>query len=153
MGIRILAIERQKNKAIDSLCQDYLERIKHLIPVTLQLLPSAKIEDPEKQKIQETASLIKNLRESDTVIICDENGKTYTSIAFSKFIEKQLVHLRGDLVFIIGGAYGFDQTQLKNYPHALRLSEFVFPHHLARLVLIEQIYRAFSIIKNTGYHH
>lgn len=153
MGIKILAIERQKNKAIDSLCQDYLDRIKHNIPVTLQLLPSSKIDDPEKQKVNETAQLVKHLKESDTVVICDENGTVYNSQGFSKFIEKQLAHLRGDLVFIIGGSYGLDHAQLSPYKSSIKLSEFVLPHHIARLVLIEQVYRALSILKNTGYHH
>lgn len=152
MALIILAIERQKNKEIDTLCAEYVSRLGHFIPTKIKTIPNSKIEDPEKQKVAETTALLKQVKPSDTLILCDEFGQTHTSKSFSKFIEKQLVNSRGDLIFVIGGSYGFDREQIKSYP-SIKLSEFVLPHHLARLVLTEQLYRAFTIIRNTGYHH
>jgi len=150
--IQIVAVENHKNPAIDSLCQEYIKRLQTIHPVSIQLLAAAKVPDPQQQKIKETESVLKLVKPGDTLILCDERGKTTTSPAFSKWLETQLSQSRGKIIFAIGGAYGFTEQAIAQYP-GIKLSDWVFPHHIARLVLIEQIYRAFQIQRGTGYHH
>ena len=123
MAIIVAAIENHKNKEIDSLCAEYLKKLNGPFATKLDLL-----------------------------FLCDERGKMHHSLSFANFLQQELSTLRGKIIIAIGGAYGFTQEALQAYP-TLRLSDLTFPHHLARLVLIEQIYRAYNIQKGTGYHH
>lgn len=150
--ILIAAIENHKNAEIDALCNDYVKRCGPMHSVQLQLLPAARTPDPETQKIKESETLLKIMKPGDTLILCDERGKSFNSRGFASFIEKTLAQSRGKIIFAIGGAYGFTDALRQQHP-CIKLSEFVFPHHLARLVLTEQIYRALNILKGTGYHH
>jgi 23S rRNA (pseudouridine1915-N3)-methyltransferase len=150
--IIIAAIENHKNPEIDALCNDYVKRCSPMHAVKLELLPAARTPDPEVQKAKESETLLKLMKPGDTLILCDERGKSFTSRGFSTYIEKTLSQSRGKLIFAIGGAYGFTEAMRNQYP-CIKLSEFVFPHQLARLVLSEQIYRALNILKGTGYHH
>lgn len=150
--ILIAAIENHKNPEIDALCNDYVKRCSPMHAVKLELLPAARTPDPEAQKAKESDTLLKLIKPGDTLILCDERGKSFTSRGFSTFVEKTLAQSRGKIIFAIGGAYGFTET-LRSQHTCIKLSEFVFPHHLARLVLTEQIYRSLNILKGTGYHH
>ena len=150
--ILIAAIENHKNAEIDALCADYVKRCGPMHSVKLELLPAARTPDPEAQKAKESETLLKLMKPGDTLILCDERGKAFTSRGFSTYIEKTLSQSRCKIIFAIGGAYGFTEEVRKQYP-CIKLSEFVFPHQLARLVLTEQIYRALNITKGTGYHH
>ena len=152
MSIVILAIENKSDKDIDSLCTKFLKRIKSYHKVELLKLPAAKVKNAEDQKIKESQTIASRVKPGDVLILCDERGKEYGSKEFSKFLEKEFSQLRGRILFAIGGAYGFSE-ELKNQHRSIRLSQFVFPHHIARLVLIEQIYRALCIQRNTPYHH
>lgn len=152
MAIVIAVIENHKNKEIDSLCADYLKKLTGTYATKLEILPAARVTDPVQQKAKETETILKICKPGDKLVLCDEHGKTYESIGFSKFIENELSNIRGKLIIAIGGAYGFTAEALKQYP-SIKLSDLTFPHHLARLVLIEQVYRAYNIQKGTGYHH
>jgi 23S rRNA (pseudouridine1915-N3)-methyltransferase len=150
--ILIAAIENHKNPEIDALCNDYVKRCSPMHAVKLELLPAARTPDPETQKAKESDTLLKLMKPGDTLILCDERGKTFNSRTFATHLEKTLAQSRGKIIIAIGGAYGFTDELRNQYP-SIRLSDFVFPHHLARLVLTEQIYRALNILKGTGYHH
>lgn len=150
--ILIAAIENHKNSEIDALCADYLKRCAPMHAVKIELLPAARTPDAETQKAKESETLLKIMKPGDTLILCDERGKTFSSRAFATHLEKTLSQSRGKIIIAIGGAYGFTEAVRQQYP-CIKLSEFVFPHHLARLVLTEQIYRALNILKGTGYHH
>lgn len=152
MALVLAAIENHRDAEIDALCSKYLQRLTGPWKTELLLLPAARVKDPDMQKKTETATLLKILKPGDTLILCDERGKTLDSPAFANMIIKQLSDIRGKLIFAIGGAYGFAPEALKQFP-TIRLSDLTFPHHLARLVLAEQIYRAMCIDKGTGYHH
>ena len=152
MSLAIYVIENKANKDIDSLCETYLKRIKNYHKVVLHKLPAARVKDPEAQKIKESDSIEAKVKPGDTLILCDELGKEFTSKQFSHYLEKEFSQLRGRVIFAIGGAYGFTE-ELKKKHTSIKLSQFVFPHHLARLVLVEQIYRAISIQRNMPYHH
>ena len=152
MAIVIAVIENHKNKEIDSLCADYLKKLTGTYATKLEILPAARVTDPAQQKAKETETILKLCKPGDKLVLCDEHGKQLESIGFSKFIENELSNIRGKLILAIGGAYGFTSEALKQYP-SIKLSDLTFPHHLARLVLIEQVYRAYNIQKGTGYHH
>ena len=152
MGIRIAYIENQKNAAIDALCADYIKKTKGIFSFQLIKLPAAKQSDPDKQREIETSSFIKTARELDQIILLDEKGKKTSSVEFSHYLEKILANSRGDFIFCIGGAYGFNDEAKFKYP-SFRMSNWVFPHQIARLILCEQIYRAFQISQGGKYHH
>ena len=152
MAIVIAYIESHKNDHIEALCKDYLKKMQGVFATKVLTIPSSKVSAPEQQQILESESLLKKVRPTDTLILCDERGKSFTSPKFSKWIEEKLNYSRGDLIIAIGGAYGFSQDLRQNH-ECIKLSDFVFPHLIARLILIEQIYRAYQISKNTGYHH
>jgi 23S rRNA (pseudouridine1915-N3)-methyltransferase len=152
VAIVIAVIENHKNKEIDSLCADYLKKLTGTYATKLEILPAARVTDPAQQKAKETETILKLCKPGDKLVLCDEHGKQFESIGFSKFIENELSNIRGKLILAIGGAYGFTGEALKQYP-SIKLSDLTFPHHLARLVLIEQVYRAYNIQKGTGYHH
>ena len=152
MSILIAAIENHKDSAIDDLCEKYLQRLNGPWKTTLQRLPAARVKEPDKQKQIETETFQKLIKPEDVVLLCDENGKTLTSNAFSNLIQTKLDTLRGRLIIGIGGSYGFTQEFIKMH-NCIRLSDMTLPHHLARLLLCEQLYRAMSIQKGSAYHH
>ncbi len=152
MSIVIAAIENHRDSEIDSLCRKYLQRLTGPWKTELLLLPAARVKEPEKQQETESQTLLKHIKPGDVLLLCDERGQTFSSTEFSAFFEKELSALRGRIVIGIGGSYGFTPAILKQH-RSIRLSNLTFPHHLARLMLAEQLYRASCIAKNTGYHH
>lgn len=152
MQVVILAIERNKDTEYDILCKRYLERFVKPWTVKLEIIPAPKNSDPEKQKVQETSLIAKQIKAGDVLMVCDERGKSFTSVAFAKQLDQWSSDARGRLLFAIGGSYGFSAEFLQKYP-CIKLSEFTMPHQLARLVLIEQLYRGVSILKGSSYHH
>jgi 23S rRNA (pseudouridine1915-N3)-methyltransferase len=115
----------------------------------MEFVESAKDGNIEK----EGASILKRLRERDTVVLLDEHGKMYDSVGFSDYISKLLCEIEGRLVFVIGGAFGLSQEVRKRAGEIISLSKMTMPHELCLLLLSEQLYRAFSIIAGTDYHH
>ena len=97
--------------------------------------------------------LLKNIDENAQLILLDDKGKTYTSETFATFISQKMNESIKEIVFVIGGAYGFDEEIYKRAQLKISLSSFTFPHKLCRLIFVEQLYRAFTIIKNEKYHH
>jgi len=150
--ILIAAIENHKNPEIDALIAEYLKRLQPLHSVSLTLLPAARVNYSEQQQIKETEALLKMAKPGDTLFLLDETGKQTNSLEFSNLITQSLNQSRGKIIFCIGGAYGFTAEAKQKFPK-LKMSDWVFPHQIARLVLVEQIYRSFNIIKGTGYHH
>jgi 23S rRNA (pseudouridine1915-N3)-methyltransferase len=149
MKLVILALGKPKDKNIALLTRMYIERIIPKGCVEVEFVDSAKDGNIEK----EGASILKKLRERDTIILLDEHGKTYDSIGFSDFISKSISVTEGRLVFIIGGAFGLSQDVRKRAGETISLSKMTMPHELCLLFLSEQLYRAFSIIAGTDYHH
>jgi len=109
--------------------------------------------DGESQKKEEGDAILKTLETSDFVVLLDERGKSLSSMDFSQFFERQMLASTKRLVFIIGGAFGVSAEVLKRANSTISLSRMVFPHQLVRLILVEQLYRAISIIKGEKYHH
>ncbi|MGB0886145.1 MAG: 23S rRNA (pseudouridine(1915)-N(3))-methyltransferase RlmH [Chitinophagales bacterium] len=110
-------------------------------------LTSTKLKDLEGEK------LLKKISKTDFVVLLDENGKTFTSVKFANWIEQKMIQSTKNLVFIVGGAFGFSDAVYQRANSKLRLSDMTFSHQIIRAIFAEQLYRAFSIIKGESYHN
>ena len=134
---------------------DYLERIKHYMSfeiITIPEIKNTKNLSEDQQKEREGDLILKNIQQSDTVVLLDEHGKEMRSIEFAKWTEAK----RNDakrLVFVIGGPYGFSKDVYGRANEKISLSKMTFSHQMVRLIFVEQIYRVCTIIKGEPYHH
>lgn len=134
----------------------YEQRLKHYISfetVVIPALKNTKALSTEQQKQKEGEMLLKNIQSSDKLILLDENGKEYSSLGFSEFIQQQMNSGIKNLVFVVGGPYGFSEEIYKRANGKLSLSKMTFSHQMVRLFFVEQVYRAMTILKNEPYHH
>ncbi len=134
----------------------YEQRLKHYIAFDTIIIPglkNAKALDFEQQKKKEAELIFKNIQPSDKVILLDENGKEYSSIEFSELIQKQMNSGIKNLVFVVGGPYGFSDDVYARANGKLSLSKMTFSHQMVRLFFSEQLYRSMTILKNEPYHH
>ena len=134
----------------------YADRLKHYIPFSITEIPELKNVSAftkEQIKTKEGELILKNIRPSDDLILLDEHGKEYTSVEWSKFIEQRMSRSGKDIVFVIGGAYGFSQEVYSRSDAKVSLSKMTFSHQMVRAIFVEQIYRAFTIMKGEPYHH
>lgn len=138
MKIKIIAVGKLKQPYINSGVKDYLERLKHYIPIEI-------LEVSEKD-------IPKYLSSDNFSTVLNRIGKEMSSPEFAEFINKLLIKGNKDIYFFIGGAEGFDEEFIQKGDFVLSMSSFTFPHELARLILLEQLYRAFTIIRNEKYH-
>lgn len=156
MKITLIAIGKTEEHYLIEGIDKYRGRLKHYINFDLQIIPDIKNSknlSEAQQKSKEADLVLKMLQNSDFVVLMDERGKKYSSVNFSNFINKQLVGSVQHLVFVIGGPYGFDQRLYHRANGQLSLSDMTFSHQMVRLFFIEQLYRAFTILKNEPYHH
>lgn len=121
--------------------------------IEISALKQTKNLSVKEQKQKETALILKYIQLSDKVILLDEKGKTYTSVQFSNFIQTQMNTSLKQLVFVIGGAYGFSDEMYQRADSLLSLSKMTLTHQMVRIVFLEQVYRAFTILNNEPYHH
>lgn len=134
----------------------FTNRIAHYYPVEWKVFPSAKnaaSSTPEQIKKSEAAPILNSLQTGDLLIALDEYGDQVNSVELAAFIQQKANESTKNLIFLIGGAYGLDESILKKCKFKWSLSKLVFPHQLVRLILVEQIYRACTIIRNEKYHH
>ena len=132
------------------------QRLKHYIPfecVVIPALKNTKALSIEQQKQKEGELLLKDVQVSDRLVLLDEKGKEYTSIEFSSYLQQQMNTGIKNLIFVIGGPYGFSEEVYKRANAKIALSKMTFSHQMVRLFFVEQIYRAMTILKNEPYHH
>ena len=156
MKITLLAIGKTDKKYFAQGIEEYSKRLKHYIKYESVIIPdikNVKNITQEEQKKTEGEQIFKKIKEADFVVLLDENGDSYTSVKFSKYIEKQMLKSLKNLVFVIGGPYGFSEEVYKRANSKISLSSMTFSHQMVRLVFVEQLYRAFTIIRNEPYHH
>lgn len=156
MTIKLLAIGKTDSSQLSALTKEYENRLKHYVKFELEIIPDIKNTknlSETQQKEKEGEAILKKLNPTDVLILLDENGKQYTSIDFSKFLQKQMNAGYKQLVLVIGGPYGFSDAIYKQARGKLSLSKMTFSHQMIRLFIVEQIYRAFTILKNEPYHH
>lgn len=139
-----------------SAINDYVERTKHYISFELEVIPELKNTknlSEEQQKEKEGDLILKSLQSGDVVVLLDEFGKEFHSVEFARWMEKKLANVNKRLVFIIGGPYGFAQKVYNVAQEKISLSKMTFSHQMIRLIFVEQLYRAMSILHGGPYHH
>jgi 23S rRNA (pseudouridine1915-N3)-methyltransferase len=156
MQIKILAIGKTDDKNIKALIEHYEKRLKHYIKLEWEIIPDIKNANKlsfQQQKEKEAELILQKIASSDYVVLFDENGKHYTSLGFSDWIQKKMNASTRTLVFVIGGPYGFSLNMYERANELLSLSKMTFSHQMIRIFISEQIYRAFTILRNEPYHH
>lgn len=156
MKITLLVVGKTEDKYLIEGIDKYLKRLKHYIGFNLLVIPDIKNTKnltEAQQKTKESELILKQISNLDTVILLDEKGKKYTSVLFSNYLNKQMIGSVQHLIFIIGGPYGFDESVYQRANGSISLSDMTFSHQMVRLFFVEQLYRAFSILKGEPYHH
>jgi 23S rRNA (pseudouridine1915-N3)-methyltransferase len=135
---------------------EYVKRISFYIPFDLKVIPDLKNRStlsPDQQKDKEGQLILNQIVPGDSVILLDELGLELSSVEFSKWMEKKMVSGIRQLVFIIGGPYGFSKSAYQRSDGMISLSKMTFSHQMVRMIFAEQVYRAMTILKNEPYHH
>ena len=153
----LLVVGKTNDKNIISLVDEYSGRLKHYnISFEIHVIPQIKNTknlSELQQKQVEGIAILKNLQTSDYVVLLDEKGNEYTSEGFAEYMRKRMNVVSKRLVFIIGGPYGFSKEVYLRKNDMISLSQMTFSHQMVRLVFVEQLYRAMTIIYNEPYHH
>ena len=134
----------------------YVSRLKHYVPFSVMEIPELKkVSSLTHQQIKEKEGelILKQVGPSDTLVLMDEHGREYRSLEFAEFIEKQMASGAKNVIFTIGGAYGFSEEVYQRANLKISLSKMTFSHQMVRAIFAEQLYRAFTILKGEPYHH
>lgn len=156
MKITLLTIGKTEDKYLLEGIEIYLKRLKHYISFRILEIPElkgTKSLSQAQQKSKEAELILKNINNTDYVILLDENGQEVSSMQFSAFLNKKMVGGQQHLVFIVGGPYGFSNEIYKRSNEKVSLSKMTFSHQMIRLFFTEQLYRAYTILKGEPYHH
>lgn len=156
MKITLLVIGKTDAGYFIDALSEYQKRLEHYIPFEIQVIPdikNTKSLSVDQQKEKEAELILKGLQAGDHIVLLDEKGKEYSSLQFASYIEKKTHTVSKRLVFIIGGPYGFSQKIYEKASEKLTLSLMTFSHQMVRLIFVEQLYRAMTILNNEPYHH
>jgi 23S rRNA (pseudouridine1915-N3)-methyltransferase len=156
MKIKLIAIGKTDQQALRSLVEEYQKRLKRYVSFEIEIIPDIKNRkniSQEEQKAKEGALILSRLKSSEALYLLDEKGAGYTSVEFSKFLQKKMLSGVKCLVFVIGGPYGFSKEIYQKALGKISFSPMTFSHQMFRLFVVEQVYRAFTILKNEPYHH
>ena len=155
MKIKLIMIGKTTGDLYIDAIEDYTNRIKHYNNFSIHVIPGLKNTkklSQEQQKQAEGELILKELTAQDTVILLDERGKEYRSMEFAKWLENKQLTAQ-NIVFVIGGPYGFSDNIYTRANEKISLSKMTFSHQMVRLIFVEQLYRACTIIKGESYHH
>ena len=156
MNITLLTVGKTDRNWIWEGLQTYCARLKHYMPFSVVEIPDLKnISALSKDQIKEKEGqlILKNLKDADEVILLDEKGKEYTSKEWALMLEKKISSGGRNIVFGIGGPYGFSSQVYSRANGMISLSRMTFSHQMVRTIFTEQLYRAFTIMKGEPYHH
>lgn len=155
MKVSLLVVGKTTDKHLQALVEDYKDRIGHYLNLECKVIPELKgtqaLSEP-LQKQKEGELILQNVGENALVVLLDERGKMYRSIEFASQLEKWMGTGR-NLVFVIGGPYGFSQKVYDRADALISLSAMTFSHQMIRLLFMEQLYRACTILHHEKYHH
>lgn len=155
MKTKLIVVGKTTDKNLGINIDDYVGRVKHYMPFEVKVIPelkNAKSLSEGTQKELEGELILKQITSADTVVLLDEHGIEFRSMEFASWIDKQQQSVRS-LVFIIGGPYGFSESVYSRCNSKISLSKMTFSHQMIRLLIVEQIYRACTILKGEPYHH
>jgi 23S rRNA (pseudouridine1915-N3)-methyltransferase len=147
MKVVILSVGKQKDDSSEDLIRHFEIKLLRYVPLEWLFVPHDVTKEKEGEKI------LSHLKKEDYVVLLDERGRDMKSEMLAELIENRMVDSVRRMVFIIGGAYGVSSTIEERANYTWKLSSLVFPHMLVRIILLEQLYRAFTIIKGEKYHH
>ncbi|MBR6973146.1 MAG: 23S rRNA (pseudouridine(1915)-N(3))-methyltransferase RlmH [Bacteroidaceae bacterium] len=156
MRATLILVGKTVNKHFVELIDDYAGRVKHYIGFDITVIPELKNTknlSTEQQKQQEGELILKQLQGGDHVVLLDEHGKEMRSVEFSAYMEQKMQTVSKQLVFVIGGSYGFSQDVYARANEKMSLSKMTFSHQMVRLIFVEQLYRAMTIMRGEPYHH
>lgn len=156
MKITLLTVGKTDKDWVRQGMDIYVSRLKHYIPFSVVEIPELKnVSSLSKDqiKIREGELILKNIRPTDDLILLDERGKEYTSVELAKVIQDKISYAGKDMVYVIGGAYGFSDEVYRRADSKISLSRMTFSHQMVRAIFVEQIYRAFTIMRGEPYHH
>jgi len=156
MKVALLLVGKTVNKHFVELIDDYASRLTHYVGfdiITIPELKNTKNLTAEQQKQQEGELILKQLQAGDHVVLLDEHGKELRSVEFSRLMEQRMQMVSKRMVFVIGGPYGFSPEVYAKANEKLSLSQMTFSHQMVRLIFVEQLYRAMTIMRGEPYHH
>lgn len=155
MKIKLLQVNKTESGWISDGLLEYSKRLSNYIPLEIKDIDikAKKLNSKDTQLQTEAVKLLAQIKPSDYVVLLDENGKTFTSESFAVWMNKKFSGISADLIFIIGGAYGFHESIKKRANEEIALSNMTFTHQMVRVIFLEQLYRALTILKNEPYHH
>jgi 23S rRNA (pseudouridine1915-N3)-methyltransferase len=154
--IKLIVVGKTDNQAILTLIEEYSKRLNFYIKFEFEIIPdlkNTKSLSEVLQKEKEGELILKNIVPSDDLVLLDERGKSFSSVEFSEYLQKKMNSGLKQLVFVIGGPYGFSDTVYARANGKLSISKMTFSHQMIRPFFIEQLYRGFTILKNEPYHH
>lgn len=154
MKVKLILIGKTKDRHFSEVFDEYVLRIKRYVQLNVNVIKDAgHLTEAPSVLQKESEILFNSIKETDYIILLDEKGKTFSSVAFAGHIKKLEQRSIQNIVFVIGGAYGFDTSVYKRANEKISLSEMTFTHQMVRVIFAEQLYRAFTIISNQKYHH
>lgn len=156
MQIKLLAIGKTDNRHLQFLIDEYSKRLSFYVRFNIEIIPDIKNSknlSEKQQKTKEGELILKKLNASDILILLDEGGKQMDSMGFANYLQKYMNSGVKQVVFVIGGPYGFSDEVYKKANGKLSLSKMTFSHQMIRLFFVEQLYRGFTILRNEPYHH
>lgn len=156
MNIKLIVISKTDVPYLQTGIDEYISRLKHYCDFELVVIPALKNlgkASPEEIKEKEGELILKQLAKGDQTVLLDEHGKEYTSVGFSEYLQKQMNSGTRTLAFVIGGAFGFSPAVYAAATHKISLSQMTFNHQMVRLFFLEQLYRAFTILRHEKYHN
>ncbi len=156
MTIKLLTIGKTDDRSLNTLIDTYVKRLDHYTRFELEVIPDLKKTknlNIEQQKVMEGKLILDKVNNSDFLVLLDENGKLFSSEGFSEYLQKRLNSGMKQLIFVVGGPYGFSEEVYTRANGKVSLSKMTFSHQMVRLFFTEQLYRAFTILKNEPYHH
>ncbi len=156
MTIRLLVVGKTDSAELSTLFGKYENRLRRYVRFEFEILPdlkNRKVLTKEDQKEKEGQLLLNQIKPSDFVVAFDEKGKQFSSKEFSNYLQKRMNSGIKNLIFVVGGPYGFSQPMYDRCNATLSLSKMTFSHQMVRLFAVEQLYRAFTILRNEPYHH
>ena len=156
MKIKLIAIGKTDHRNLQTMIDVYCKRIGYYISFSFEIIPDIKNSknlSEEQQKKMEGNEILKKISPTDHIVLLDEKGKEYSSVDFSRFLQKKMNSGLKNLIFIIGGPYGFSNEVYTRANDKVSLSLMTFSHQMIRLLFTERLYRAFTILRNDHYHH
>lgn len=156
MKITLLTVGKTDKDWVRQGMDIYVSRLKHYIPFSVIEIPELKNVSAltkEQIKVREGELILKNVKPADDLVLLDERGKEYTSVELAKVIQDKISYVGKDIVYLIGGAYGFSDAVYQRADSRMSLSRMTFSHQMVRAIFVEQIYRVFTIMRGEPYHH